>query len=650
MDGSYSSFKEVIDRVWKRVEERKEKAVNGGKKITTSKDPTEDSPWSFGALCDYMAQGVSELNTNLSNLKDWTTVAEIEAYYIPYGPVPPSGEWNTEGTLEATNVIKLIQAGHRQSLFKNTRVDNTVRHIARDFLAEKQGKIFSTDVRAFRFVPYPFKIEKGSEITPLAKKYVEMGVTSKKEIRARAMRDYFCSAYLWQFLKGFTLKNLSISAAITSFAIFADFMGAADGPDYGGIETYANVIADGLNFIGNKNYVIATDHVVFTSSFMRYKIQTIEQVLAGGFQFNIFENKPSPTPFDFFEARWWDACLAPWFKIPIVLANGTSGVPVDSEWSPIGTKNCCAIRKAVDMTIRGNEILDVSSDEMTGELFNEVTVAARYGGLPAVINYAEACASVIDDVAGCPCGDLSHDWATDNAAGISAWAIFCVRYNALTQLNEIAHLTTSKFSTLLAESNHGAFITSRIAVLENYGMLHDNNWAPMYKVIYAEPYTCGNCEHCEVLGKWLVNRCLYRDDREGKGVAIRNLVKTQIHLSSSREMTGFWEAVVRIAAGDTEPADILELCINLIKRIWKTLRNTIEKQLDLDELRAQVVNINVAVDMALAKTHKIPNGHTIRRAIIGALSAMVDRTDIAVYQRLLGGMITYSQDQVNNNC
>jgi len=83
MNGSYSSFKKVIDRVWKRVEERKEKAVNGGKKKTTSKDPTGDSPWSFGALCDYMAQGVLQLNTNLSNLKDWTTAEGIETYYIP---------------------------------------------------------------------------------------------------------------------------------------------------------------------------------------------------------------------------------------------------------------------------------------------------------------------------------------------------------------------------------------------------------------------------------------------------------------------------------------------------------------------------------------------------------------------------------------
>lgn len=127
----------------------------------------------------------------------------------------------------------------------------------------------------------------------------------------------------------------------------------------------------------------------------------------------------NPTPFEFLESRWWEAAMPIFFKLAIALNNGV-GVPIDEGWNPVGTRICTSIRKAIDIIIRYNEIIDVLHDAHSNEPMNEVHVAMRYGGLTAVKEYAAAC---VDEVATCQCsaGDASHEYAADIAIGSSAW-------------------------------------------------------------------------------------------------------------------------------------------------------------------------------------------------------------------------------------
>ncbi|OXA37525.1 hypothetical protein Fcan01_27738 [Folsomia candida] len=118
------------------------------------------------------------------------------------------------------------------------------------------------------------------------------------------------------------------------------------------------------------------------------------------------------TPFEYFESRWWEAAMTVFFKMPLLLDGGGNGVPCDENWIPLGTRLCPSIRKAVDVIIRYDELVDIFHDIHSNEPMNEIHVAARYGGIEAVRDYAWACAGSVDEVATCNCiaGERSHEW------------------------------------------------------------------------------------------------------------------------------------------------------------------------------------------------------------------------------------------------
>lgn len=119
-------------------------------------------------------------------------------------------------------------------------------------------------------------------------------------------------------------------------------------------------------------------------------------------------------------------------------------------------------------------------------------------------------------------------------------------------------MTQDKYAALAARSNHGAFITCHVARSGEHGALHDNQWKCLTTLEYLEPYSgVGECKHCDLIGGWVVNRCLYRDDRSGKEAALRKFVRDTVHLNSEKGMAGFFGGIVSICAGDKLPGYII---------------------------------------------------------------------------------------------
>lgn len=383
------------------------------------------------------------------------------------------------------------------------------------------------------------------------------------------------------------------------------------------------------------------NEVVTLAGFIYHKTDLLARCEAGTMEISVPTDK-NPTPCEFFECRWWDAAMPVYFKLAIAFNNGV-GVPVDEKWIPLGTRICPSIRKAIEIIIRYDEIIDVFQDVTSNEPMNEVHLALRYGGVEAVKDYAIACAATVDEVATCQCiaGDAGHDYATDIATGSCAWYAHVPHYRGYTQLAETRHLTHEKYATLVAKSNHGPFITCELAHSGELGTLHDDQWKPMATITHLEPYVAGECEHCEAICAWVVNRCLYRDDRRGKEAALRKLVKKAVHLNGDKTMDGFFGEIVSICAGDKVPEYMIKQCVTAVEAAWKTLRAA-GGDMPPTMVAKQLVENHVRLDKAYIDSHYYPEAYALRRGMTGAISIMYDRTDMAPYPRILDAAIIHS--------
>ncbi|XP_021967385.2 uncharacterized protein LOC110862501 [Folsomia candida] len=292
-----------------------------------------------------------------------------------------------------------------------------------------------------------------------------------------------------------------------------------------------------------------------------------------------------------------------------------------------------------------NDIIDLISD-FNGEPINCVAVAARYGGLNAVIGYADACATCVDDCAKCDCaaGDAAHDWAVDGTQGMLTTYQLVPRYVAMTQMAEMNHLTGQMYKDLLSSARHGAFTSGKVAKFQsNEPALHDTEWKPIFDMVAIPPYGgTGECSHCQTITTWLVNRGLYRERRNILEKQVRDFVKEHVHLNPSPEMKNFWGELLVLLAGEECPAEIVQECARVVESTWNLLRFAGEIKADVNLVRKRQIELYFDVCKVITRTHEFPNGHHVRRVVVGLISVMGDRTDVSVFQRILDGLLEYS--------
>jgi len=653
-----------LDKVWKgiadaKVDQSMELGIPGSSDLPANDiepckrqtynalDPEIDSPWSVGDLCDDIKAEIDTINSEKSILHTAASLEDLipEMTYVPFGMEPVVTRERGRRGSEATAIMHEIKKGPRKLCLAKTRAAVTMTRIMYDFVAEQNG--LKMDKKSFVFRKYPLRYPKGLEILELQRLYTE-AVTDINDLYSRGVLDYATSWFLWNYMKYGNLKELVVSGSIVCLTTYVDFVGEVDGSGGGGAKAYEEAIYEGLALYDCPTLAALADVVVTASSFIELKKDIRGKVKAS----EDFEKSASllsiPTPFDYMELRWWDGTFPAWVKVPLALASARKyTIPISPDGSPLGTRKCAAVRLAVDLGIRYNEILDVIHD-IGVEPCNEVHVASRHGGLEAVRDYADACAASLDQCALCDCDDPSHDWATDIAVGSNAWCAITPRYKTLPQLAELSHFSAAKYQKLVSDSQHGAFITSKDAAMLRNSTMFDFAWKPSCTIQELPPYVSGECQHCRLIEGWVTGRCLYRDtkNRVAAVTLIREHVRRYTHMNESVLMPRFWGRVVEIAAeGLVESCTVKEYS-QLAETMWERLRYVLSPGADLKVVMESNVDMWFEISKILIKSHSLEFGSVVRRALLGIVSLQLERTDVAIFQRTLGGAIEYSIQEV----
>ncbi|OXA44869.1 hypothetical protein Fcan01_19931 [Folsomia candida] len=500
----------------------------------------------------------------------------------------------------------------RRNFFNGTRVENTMQRIIKDYVDERSGNFPAK----FKIYQYPLLLPKGSEGVEVAAYYKKAGIAEDADFNARAVRDFVFSSYAFSMLRNFSLASLSLAAGTMCLTTGADYVGFIDDPRTGGNEAYIAAVIDTTKVMGSR-FAPEVNEVISVTGFMYHKVDLLRRCEAGNMEVPAPLGR-NPTPLEYYECRWWDGAFPVYYKLALVL-NGGAGVPVDEKWAPLGTRICASIRKAFDLLICYNELIDVFHDVISNEPMNEVHIAGRYGGITVVQDFAAALSACVDEVATCPCiaGDVSHDFATDAAIGSCAWYAHVPHYRGYTQLVETRHLTSEKYAALARKANHGAFITSGMAHSGEVNALQDNEWSSLTTFESLDPRS------------------------KKKEAAVRKFVREAVHLNSDTAMDGFFGKIVSICAGHKVPEYLVRQCVTAVEAAWKTLRAAGE-DMPLETVAALVVENHVRLDKAFIATHYHREAYMLRRGISGALSLMFDRTDMAPYPRINDAAVFHS--------
>ncbi|XP_035702431.1 uncharacterized protein LOC118433982 [Folsomia candida] len=228
--------------------------------------------------------------------------------------------------------------------------------------------------------------------------------------------------------------------------------------------------------------------------------------------------------------------------------------------------------------------------------------------------------------------------------GILVFFMLKHRYMGVTQMAEMRHFTVQKYKNLTDSYNHAAFTSGRMATFHsNVASLHDDDWKPLYDLVNIPNYSgFGECQHCQIIGTWLLNRCAHRDRRDLVEKEVREFVKERIHLNSALEMKGFWGDLIVLLAGDKFGYEIVAKCSQVVNCIWELLRDAVDNgMVDVEDIRQRGINGYIELIELGRKTRAISEGHILGRAMVGSLTLMADRTDVSVFQRILDAVLEH---------
>jgi len=350
-------------------------------RIYNAQDPKIDFPWSFGDLCDQIKKNMEEITCRKIDEQTAIVLEELllATTYIPYGKISIKSSESEMMKNEGRALLREINKGARKYCFAKTRAANTMTRITKDFVAGIQGKDVKFGGKSFTFRKFPFKYPKGFEGRELWRVYKEfVRVEDMDEFYSRAVLDFMISLLLWCNLKYSSIKELVVSSSLLCFTTLVDYVGEYDDAGCGESKAYADAIYQGLALYNSPILSAIAEDSIATSSLIALK-RDVHNVLR-----NLQDVQPSaapvPTPSEYMEMRWWDAACPGCVKILLALSSVQKHtIPLDTSGSPEGTRKCAAVRGAVALMIRYNEIVDIIHD-VGGEPFNEVHVASKYAG------------------------------------------------------------------------------------------------------------------------------------------------------------------------------------------------------------------------------------------------------------------------------
>ncbi|MFJ1927516.1 MULTISPECIES: hypothetical protein [unclassified Streptomyces] len=487
---------------------------------------------------------------------------------------------------------------------------------------------------------------KGGEVDRILGEYCLRHAKSPTHAVPMAMRDFILLWFAAAFIRA-DGRMLDLCGSTSCLMMAVDYVAAVDDAGGGGHAAYGTAASEGLACLGGKSVTQALRDTVLVDAVLRARDITTTETRRIMDPSGFVDAAGGPvTPREYMRARWWDAAMVPYHRLPMSTPGYRS--VTDRLGTLTAADRCGAIKRAIDCAIRYNEIVDIVPDCANGESFNEILLALASGGGHAVYGYADALARVTDDVLECDCGASGHEEAAEIAMGDCLFYLLTTRYQMRKQLQSLAAVGGATQRAYAQRAPGARLQAVASTTLRPGNLLHSDTWEPLWKPAEAAP---------RMPGRWAVHlarRAARRSLPADTAACARERCETMFTSllvdcdnaphQSLRTLAKQWgdvfDTVLTAAVADQaslrqHPRPLREL----IERIW------LHCVVDGDEGTpnpAERADEQLAMDttQALFATYELPptEGWTIRRAFSGVTTSAIELSGLSPYSRMTDGI------------
>ncbi|WP_369637863.1 hypothetical protein [Nocardia sp. JMUB6875] len=498
---------------------------------------------------------------------------------------------------------------------------------------------------------------KGGEIPRMVAEYLRRHpAIDPADASPMAMNDFCAGCFYLQFIRVTDGRVLDLCGSALSLTMAVDHSGESDDSGGGGVDAYLAAASEGLACLAGKGADQALRDIVISCAAIRIKNRLSRELAEITDLDGLVRSRGGAvTPAEFFLARWWDGMETPYFRIALC-ADGYQDVTDD-----LGTLTgwtCARIRRTLYNFLRHNECVDLISDYLSQETFNEALLALVKGGPSSLHGYASAVAAVTDDVLACPCGVTGHQEAAEIAMGSCLWNLLEPRYLARQQL--AAYAANTAVADAYSWPLPGNRLKAAGPTLQLEAMLHSPTWQPLWehhehtrtgRTWAAElarravrrsvlhPLTREESIACEALAEEILLCCERLDDR------------ADLHALATR-WSHLFETITALTLTRLDGPSIHHSIAEfhaLIGRIWK------HAVIGPDpENPATETDECLCFDLTQAFRHSylLPHsdGIRIRRAFLGVASSAVELSGFNPFARLTNGTAALCETPEPTEC
>ncbi|WP_316528151.1 hypothetical protein [Kitasatospora brasiliensis] len=473
---------------------------------------------------------------------------------------------------------------------------------------------------------------KGGEVERLAARYVARHAEDPAEAASMVMRDLFAHWYQLCFIRGGDGREGSLCGSTLCITTAVDYVDAADG-SASGADVHLVAASEGIACLAGRAADRTLRDTAVTDAVIRARDTLREAAAALPDPDAYVDAAGGPAgPGELMRTRWWDGAMQPSLK----LATGTAAYRhlADGSGAFRPADRCPAIRRALDLVVRYNEIVDAVSDHRLEEGLNEPLAALANGGGPAVAGYGNACARIIDDALACGCGEDGHEEAAEIAMGNVIFYL-APRWGMSRQ---VACLSTAApdLRDAFARPPPGARLRAVAGTVLRPGtMLHTADWRPLWAQTHPFPDGLAHraARRCLAPGSGpdAVRRCetvaeaaLAAGDAAD---ALRGLAGRWCDLYDAALDAAHLDGAVRRVGDELRP---------FIDRIWQ--QNVVgHPEHTLAEIDDAGCRLHMDLCSAIHRTYALRparQGFAVRRAFLGATSSALELSGLGPYNRL----------------
>jgi hypothetical protein len=485
---------------------------------------------------------------------------------------------------------------------------------------------------------------KGGEVDRLVLAYHTRHAQDIDHAPGMVIRDFYAHWYALVFIRSRDGHESDLCASVMCTATAVDYVNSRDAASNAGHDVHLSAASEGLACLGGRAATLALQDAAVSAALIKARdamcvaatdIDDLDGYIAtaGG----------PATPRELLRVRWWDGALPPSFRL--IMGMAPYRHLVDELGAFRGADRCPAIKRALDSTIRYNEIVDLVSDCTHQEGLNELLAALGQRGGHAVSGYGNACARAIDDALACGCVEEGHEEVAEFAMGNLLFYLQ-PRWGMARQV--------ACFSSA-AEPIRGGFAWrepgSRLqavarTVLRPGDMLYSTTWQPLWSQSDASP-TEATIQWAVELAARAARRCLPSgagsdavrccEAAAGAAIGACDRLTTRVALWNLAEAwCTVFDAALDPAALNSESRYIADGLRPLIARIWQqTVIGDDSRSINDVDHDDDLLYIDLC--SSFRRTYGLVNpdeGFRIRRAFLGVASSAIELSGVGPYNRL----------------